>query len=155
MPGSREPPLTKPRIPTIRIKMTTTVRSRSPAGLGGDQRRFLRRHQAQENFGYFAPRGVHLKKTVASTAPITVQITNTAAVIPNSNDPATSMAAAVSGRNTLRMACVSHFSGNNDANVCIHCGRSLKTKKTPEVNCSTRTTGETRAAAPLPCLGTT
>ena len=39
------------------------------------------------------------------------------------------------------MPCAIHFSGNTDATFCIQAGRSLNTKNTPEMNCSTRTIG--------------
>ena len=42
--------------------------------------------------------------------------------------------------------------GRRAANCCIHGGSSSYWKKTPEVNCRTSTTGETRAGAPRPVL---
>ena len=43
-----------------------------------------------------------------------------------------------------------HLSGNTDATCCIGLGSSVKTKNTPEMNCSTSATGVTTAGAPRP-----
>ena len=59
-----------------------------------------------------------------------------------------------SGRNTDCIPWTSHFRGNSDPRSCIHTGRWLKTKKTPDVNCRTRTTVLTIARAPRPGLET-
>lgn len=65
------------------------------------------------------------------------------------------MTAADSGRNTLRIACASHFSGKKDANTCIHLGKLVEDEEAPDVNCRTRTIGATMAEAPRPFFGTT
>ena len=76
------------------------------------------------------------------------------AVLPSSHEWPASFIANESGRKTERIPWVSHFSGKTAAISCIHLGRSEKTKKTPERNCSTITIGETTADAPRPLLGT-
>ena len=48
------------------------------------------------------------------------------------------------------MPWVIHFSGKSDAISCIQDGRSEKTKKTPEMNCSTMAIGEMIAGAVRP-----
>jgi hypothetical protein len=68
---------------------------------------------------------------------------STRAVRPCSHAPATSAAAACSGRNTERIPWVIHFSGNNAATCCIHPGSSGKAKKTPEKNCRTTANADT------------
>ena len=85
--------------------------------------------------------------------PPTHHAPSTGAQRPSSNEPATSTRRSRSGRKTLRIAWVSHLSGNSEANCCIQSGSWSKTKNTPEVNCSTRTTGVTMADAPLAVLG--
>ena len=65
------------------------------------------------------------------------QARSTRAILPCSQLPATSAAAAPSGRNSERIPCVSHFSGKTAATCCIHPGSSEKAKKTPEKNFST------------------
>ena len=77
-----------------------------------------------------------------------------AKVRPVSQLPATSRVANESGRKTDRAPWVIHLSGNIAATCCIHCGRSVKIKKTPLKNCRTMTTGETTAEAPRPDFGT-
>src|SRR5690242_10942410 len=72
------------------------------------------------------------------------------ATCPSAHEPPTSRAANESGRNTERMPCVIHFSGNSDAMVRIQSGMLVYWKNTPEMNCSTSATGVTIAGAPRP-----
>ncbi len=62
--------------------------------------------------------------------------------------------AAFGGKKTLRIPCASHLSGKNEANTFIQTGKVLNWKKTPEVNCKTRTIGVTMAPADLADRGT-
>lgn len=45
------------------------------------------------------------------------------------------------------------MSGNTEATVCIHAGSAKNAKNTPEMNCSTSTTGVTTAVAERPERG--
>ena len=73
---------------------------------------------------------------------------------PCCQEPDTSLDSISGGRNTERMPWAIHFRGNTEARFCIQVGSSLKTKKTPEMNCSTITTGLTIAVALRPERGT-
>jgi hypothetical protein len=85
---------------------------------------------------------------------MTTHAASATATCPRCQAPPTSCAANDSGRNTERMPCVIHFSGNSDAMVRIQSGMVEYWKKTPEMNCSTSATGVTTAGAPRPVRAT-
>ena len=82
------------------------------------------------------------------------QTESTIAVVPCCQLPPTSFAAKDSGRKTDLMPWVIHFNGNIEATCCIQWGSWSNIKKTPLINCRTKTIGVTTADAPLPLLGT-
>ena len=131
--GEGTPGRHTPMVPSVRVRARRGCGPASDGAARGPAEEQHGQHQADD-----APEREHAARTC-----------------PAPSCPATSRAAADSGRKTLRMAWASHFSGKSEAKRCIHSGSWLKTKKTPDVNWSTSTMGVATADAPRPVFGTT